>query len=78
MHCSDLSSLWQGLCKTFRTSLGASWLDGLEGPVANMGQPLLVNDQTRDEAQHIQLHEAEQLMGMDAGTTAGPGIMAKN
>ena len=57
--------------------LGASWSDGPEGPVANTGRPLLVNDQTKDEAQHVQPHEAEKLMGMDAGTTAGPGITAK-
>ena len=58
--------------------LGASWSDGPEVPVASTGRPLLVNDQTRDEAQHVRPHEAEQLMGMDAGTTAGPGITAKN
>ena len=57
--------------------LGASWSDGPEGPVANTGRPLLVNDQTKDEAQHVRPHEAEKLMGMDAGTTAGPGITAK-
>ena len=58
--------------------LGASWPEGPEGPVANTGRPLLVNDQTRDAAQHVRPHEAEQLMGMDAGTTDGPGISAKN
>ena len=57
--------------------LGASWSDGPEGPVANTGRPLLVNDQTKDEAQHVRPHEAEKLMGMDAGTTDGPGITAK-
>ena len=36
-----------------------------------------MNDQTKDEAQHVRPHEAEKLMGMDAGTTAGPGITAK-
>ena len=58
--------------------LGASWSDGPEGPVANTGRPLLVNDRTRDEAHHVRPHEAEQLTGMDAGTTDGPGITAKN
>ena len=58
--------------------LGAPWSDGPEGPVANTGRPLLVNDQPKDEAKHIRPHEAEQLMGMDAGTTDGPGITAKN
>ena len=37
-----------------------------------------MNDHTRGEAQHVRPHEAEQLMGMDAGTTDGPGITAKN
>ena len=58
--------------------LGASWMDCPEGPVANMGRPVLVNGQTKDEAQHVRPHEAEQLMGMDAGTTEGPGITTKN
>ena len=58
--------------------LGASWSDGPDGPVANTGRPLLVNDQTRDEAQHVRPHDAEQLMGIEAGTAAGPGITAKN
>ena len=44
----------------------------------NTGRPLLVNDQTSDEAQHARPHEAEQLMGMDPGTTDGPRITAKN
>ena len=66
--------------KDYVRPLGASWSDGPEGPVANTRRPLLVNDQTRDEAQHVRPHEAEQLMGMDAGTTDGPspGISAKN
>ena len=57
-------------------SLGASCSDGSEGPVANTGRPLLANDQTKDEAQLIQPHEAEQLMGTDADTPEGPGITA--
>ena len=36
----------------------------------------MANDQTKDEAQHVRPHEADQLMGMDAGTTEGPGITA--
>ena len=58
--------------------LGESWSDGPEDPVANTGQPLLVNDQAGDETHHVRPHEADQLMGIDAGTTAGPGITANH
>ena len=53
-------------------------MDGPEGSVANTGRPVLVNDKTKDEARHVRPHEADQLMGMDAGTTEGLGISAKN
>ena len=43
--------------KTCVRPLGASWRDGSDGtPIANTGKPLLVTDQTKDEAQHVRPH----------------------
>ena len=36
--------------------LGASWSDDPVGPVTNTCKPLLVNDQTNDEAHHVRPH----------------------
>jgi hypothetical protein len=54
--------------------LGASWKGDAQEPEAATGRPQLVIDSEHREPQQLRPEEAERLMGMEAGTTAGAGI----
>ena len=56
--------------------IGASWKGMPSNPEASTGAPFLVIDEAFDEPQHIRVEEAEQLMGMERGTTEGEGLTA--
>ena len=59
-------------CRT----IGGSWEGDASSPTAATNVPVLVFDEQHDEPQHLHAEEAEGLMGMEAGTTAGEGITA--
>ena len=56
--------------------IGHSWKGDPNSPVADTRKPVLVRDEIHDEPQHLRPQEAERLMGMPEGCTAGPGITA--
>ena len=56
--------------------IGASWEGDPSNPTAATNAPVLVYDDAADEPVQLRAHEAEQLMGMKAGTTEGEGIAA--
>ena len=59
-------------------TIGKSWKGSAEEPVANTKMPVLVNDVKHDDPQQLRPHEAEQLLGMPKGCTAGDGITNKD
>ena len=54
--------------------LGASWKGDEDKPHAATNKPLVIIDEAMDEPTDVFPEEAEQLMGMEIGTTAGEGI----
>ena len=57
--------------------LGGSWQGDPEHPEAATNKPLLLIDEQHDAPQHVRPEEAEQLMGLPVGCTAGRGVSAK-
>jgi hypothetical protein len=54
--------------------IGKSWKGDPQNPVAATSRPVLVNDELKDTPQHLRVHEAEKLMGIEPGRTAGQGV----
>ena len=63
--------------KLYVRTIGASWKGDSDNPEANTRMPVLVVDSSCETPQHLRPEEAERLMGMPAGCTAGPNITAK-
>ena len=54
--------------------IGHSWKGDPDTPEANTRKPVTVRDEMYDTPQQLRPAEAERLMGMPEGCTAGPGI----
>ena len=54
--------------------IGKSWRGDPQNPVADTSRPVLVTDESCTSAQHLRPEEAERLMGMEPGCTAGQGV----
>ena len=54
-------------------TLRKSWKGAPDAPIADTKRPVLVKDEAHDELQQLRPHEAELLMGLKAGSTAGNG-----
>lgn len=57
--------------------IGKSWRGDPDHPEADTNLPVLVDDEMHEKPQHLRPQEAERLMGMAAGCTAGSGATAK-
>ena len=54
--------------------LGSSWGGDPDRPEAAIRRPQMINDVLFSVPQQLHPEEAEALMGMEPGTTAGPGV----
>ena len=57
--------------------IGKSWTGPAEQPIAATRLPVLVHDEKFRQPQQLRPHEAERLMGMSPGCTAGASVTAK-
>lgn len=64
--------------KTTVRTIGKSWRGDPHNPIADTSVPVLVTDEQFEKPQHLRPSEAEKLMGMPSGTTAGSGVTAKD
>jgi hypothetical protein len=64
--------------KSVVRTIGASWSGNPDNPVADTTVPIIVRDEMHDKAQHLRPHEAEALMAMTPGITAGCGVNARD
>ena len=58
--------------------IGKSWKGHPDSPEANTSLPVMVTDERFEQSQHLKPQEAELLMGMPPGCTAGNGVSAKD
>ena len=63
--------------KEYVRTIGKSWKGDPDNPVADTKLPVLVNDGSKQEPQHLRPREAAKLMGLPAHITNAPGITAK-
>ena len=57
--------------------IGASWTGPHDNPRAHTSRAIKVQDEQLEKLQELRPHEAEKLMGLPPGSTAGQGVTAK-